>query len=71
MVLTANGTRPPYQFRVLIPNEMACAKLSWPRRIPESRARKTTLLSTYHIRKSVIGANRLSSDMLSVRVETT
>ena len=36
-VLTPRGTRPPYQSRVLRPKETACAKLSWPLRIPVNR----------------------------------
>jgi hypothetical protein len=38
IVLTASGTLPPCHFRVLRPNETACEKLSWPRRIPDKRA---------------------------------
>lgn len=39
IVLTASGTLPPCQSRVLMPKEIAWAKLSCPRRIPENRAK--------------------------------
>jgi hypothetical protein len=43
-VFTASGTLPPCQFRVLIPKDTACEKLSWPRRIPDSRAKVVVLV---------------------------
>ena len=70
IVLTASGTRPPFQLRVLMPNDTAWAKLSCPRRIPVKRACQ---VSIDHMKKKRASGHRIyvpNSEMLSVMVET-
>lgn len=67
IVFTANGTRPPYQLRVLMPKETAWAKLSCPRRMPLNRAEDVSfiqdvyLLDTYIIQRYYPSTSRRDS----------
>lgn len=63
-MFTASGTRPPFHSRVLMPNETAWEKLSWPRRMPDRRAGEVSIFILVLVR-----AYLQSSEMLSVMVE--